>query len=139
MLGEVLSSLHNWFLLEAHTGTFVVNAGKLELPFLLEGQYFRIIGSALNDGVYRYPAELRDEAFTGSIWALAVPGEVLALAEEIAAWQKKNGQPGPYMSESFGGYSHARYAYSMAENPESGLAAAWQDIFRSRLNRWRKL
>lgn len=137
MLEAVLKHLNNWFLVEdgVHEGTWSVQGGQLTLPFLQTGQYFRVVGSVFNDGLHRYPdGDLTDETFDGAVWALAVPKAVLALAEDIGAWQEKNGTPGPYTSESFGGYS-----YSRATNAATGQAAGWQDAFRGRLNDWRRI
>ena len=136
MLETVLQNLNNWFLVPdgVHAGEFTVQGGQITLPFLQTGQYFRVVGSVFNDGLHQYPvADLTDETFTGSVWALAVPKAVIELAEEIAAWQTKNGDPGPFTSESFGGYS-----YSKATNA-SGMAVGWQDVFKSRLNDWRRI
>lgn len=135
-LETVLQNLNNWFLVPdgVHAGEFTVQGGQLTLPFLQTGQYFRVVGSVFNDGLHQYPvADLTDETFTGSVWALAVPKAVIELAEEIDAWQTKNGDPGPFTSESFGGYS-----YSKATNA-SGMAVGWQDVFKSRLNDWRRI
>ena len=136
MLETVLQNLNNWCLVPdgVHAGEFTVQGGQLTLPFLQTGQYFRVVGSVFNDGLHQYPvADLTDETFTGSVWALAVPKAVIELAEEIDAWQTKNGDPGPFTSESFGGYS-----YSKATNA-SGMAVGWQDVFKSRLNDWRRI
>lgn len=136
MLETVLQNLNNWFLVPdgVHAGEFTVQGRQLTLPFLQTGQYFRVVGSVFNDGLHQYPvADLTDETFTGSVWALAVPKAVIELAEEIDAWQTKNGDPGPFTSESFGGYS-----YSKATNA-SGMAVGWQDVFKSRLNDWRRI
>ena len=136
MLETVLQNLNNWFLVPdgVHAGEFTVQGGQLTLPFLQTGQYFRVVGSVFNDGLHQYPvADLTDETFTGSVWALAVPKAVIELAEEIDAWQTRNGDPGPFTSESFGGYS-----YSKATNA-SGMAVGWQDVFKSRLNDWRRI
>ena len=138
MLEQVLRHLNNWFLVEIHEGTFTVENGSIALPFLLTHQYFRIVGSVLNDGLHQYPAvDLTDETFTGSVWALAVPKTVIDLSVEIEAWQEKNGEAvaSPYQSESFGGYS---YTKSSAGSDGSALNG-WQDAFRGRLNDWRKL
>ena len=137
MLEEVLRHLNNWFLVPGgiHTGSFAVENGTLTLPFLADGQYFRVMGSLFNDGLYQYPAAgLTDESFTGTVWVLAVPPAVVSLAEEIAAWQEKNGGANAYLEESFGGYSYRR-----AENPATGQGALWQDVFRGRLNAWRRV
>lgn len=133
MLESVLQYLHNWFLVAVYDDLYTIKDGSIELPFLQSGQYFRIVGSILNDGVYNYPVEnLKDEEFTGSIWALAVPPAVLSLVEEIAAWTEKNGEGGPYTSESFGGYSYTR-----ATNAQ-GAAVGWRDVFAARLSPWKK-
>lgn len=105
MLEQVLRHLNNWFLVEIHEGTFAVENGSIALPFLLTNQYFRICGSVFNDGLHQYPAaDLTDETFTGTVWVLAVPKAVVLLAEDIAAWEEKNGEAvlSPYTSESFG-------------------------------------
>ena len=136
MLAQLLHHLRNWFVVPGgcHPGKFAIQEGSLKLPFLLDGQYFRIVGSVLNDGVYQYPAkDLKDEVFSGAVWALAVPSELVELAEEISQWNEKN-PVGPYTSESFSGYS-----YTKATNPATGQPATWQDVFRSRLNQWRKI
>ena len=139
MLEEVLRHLNNWFLVPdgIHLDTYTIEDGGITLPFLQEGQSFRVVGSVFGDGVYQYPASgLKEETFDGAIWSLAVPQAVVNLAEEIEAWQAKNGEAaaGPYQSESFGGYT-----YSKAVDAATGGAVSWQAAFRSRLNDWRKL
>lgn len=133
-LAELCGHLRNWFLrsgTDIHTGTFSVTDGSIDLPWLADGQYFRIIGSVFNDGVWKYPADdLKDEEFTGTVWAMAVPPEVVSLAAEIEEYITKYRDTlnSPYTSEAFGGYSQTKA-------PDS----SWQKVFRSRLNRWRKL
>ena len=139
MLEQVLMHLKNWFLVPGgiHEGTYTIEDGGIALPFLANGQYFRICGSVFNDGLHQYPAgDLKTETFDGAVWALAVPQAVNELAAEIEEWQKKNGDASvsPYQSESFGGYQ-----YSKATDSASGGAVTWQSAFRSRLNAWRKL
>ena len=139
MLEQVLMHLKNWFLVPGgiHEGTYTIEDGGITLPFLANGQYFRICGSVFNDGLHQYPAsDLKAETFEGTVWALAVPQAVIDLASEIEAWETKNGDASvsPYQSESFGGYS-----YSKATDSASGGAVTWQTAFRSRLNAWRKL
>ena len=139
MLEQVLMHLKNWFLVPGgiHEGTYTIEDGGITLPFLANGQYFRICGSVFNDGLHKYPAtDLKAETFEGTVWALAVPKAVIELAAEIEEWQKKNGDASvsPYQSESFGGYQ-----YSKATDSASGGAVTWQSAFRSRLNNYRKL
>ena len=138
MLEQVLRHLNNWFLVEIHEGTFTVENGSITLPFLLTNQYFRICGSVFNDGLHKYPAaDLTDETFTGTVWALAVPKAVVTLSEDIAAWEEKNGEAvaSPYQIESFGGYSYTK----RSAGNDGGTLNGWQDAFRGRLNDWRKL
>ena len=144
MLEQVLIYLYgkrhyNWPIARGglHFGTFTISGGSAALP-LQQGQYFRIVGSIFNDGVYRYDDELEltDETFEGAVWALAIPKPVLDLANEIKAWETKNGEvaSGVYQSESFGGYT-----YTKATDAATGGAVTWQSVFRSRLSAWRKI
>lgn len=132
MLETVLMYLNNWFVVGRYDDTYTIEDGGITLPFLVNGQYFRIVGSLFNDGVYQYPAELTDETFDGSVWALSIPKALLSTVEEITAWTAKNGENGPYTSESFGGYS-----YSKATNSK-GLAVGWRDMFAAQLAPWKK-
>jgi hypothetical protein len=134
-MNDLCNNLHNYFEREKHSGTFKVENGGISLPFLLDGQYFRIVGSVLNDGVYRYPCSaLTDESFQGEVWALGVPPALDALLTDINDWIEKYGKSAesPYQSESFAGYS-----YSKASN--SSVAVTWQTAFRDRLSKWRKI
>jgi hypothetical protein len=136
MLGYVLAYLRNYFPVSREFGTYRVENGSIDIADMQDGQYFRIVGSVFNDGVHRYPASgLTDEVFSGTVWSLAVPKDLLDLVAEIEEWQKKNGEraAGPYQSESFGGYS-----YTLKSGSE-GFGASWQSAFASRLNVWRKI
>lgn len=135
MLESVLMYLNNWFVVSRNEGVYSITGGQISLPFLQFGQYFRIVGSVFNDGVYVYPnvMDLSDETFEGSIWALAIPKQLLSIVDEIAAWKEKNGDGSPYTSESFGGYSYTRATNS------KGVAVGWRDVFSDQLAPWKKL
>ena len=138
MLTEICAEIRNYFEVPngRHFGTFTISGGSIApLDFLQEGQYFRIVGSVFNDGVYQYPAtSLTDEVFEGAVWAMAVPPTLIALAAEIKAYNDSDaGKPSPYTSESFGGYSYTK------ATDANGAPIGWQKSFASRLNRWRKL
>lgn len=145
MLEQILIELHNWFRVRdgsngIHPGTYTIENGGIALPFLRDGQYFRIMGSLFNDGLHRYGPDmeaLMDETFEGTIWAMAVPNAVVELSEEIKAWREKYGSvmDSPYTSESFGGYS---YTKSSGAGDSTG-SGGWQAAFRSRLDPYRKL
>ena len=135
MLEQILAHLNNWFLVPngVFQDRYTVVDGSIELPFLVSGQYFRIVGSVFNDGLHQYPAEnLTDETFDGAVWALAIPRAVQELSDEIKAWAEKN-QPSAYTSESFGGYSYSKATGS------NGAPMGWQEVFRAQLNPYRKI
>lgn len=139
MLEMVLTHLKNWFVVPCgvHEGIFTIENNTLPLPFMQQGQYYRIIGSVFNDGLHKYgEGELTNETFTGCVWALAVPKAVVDLSSKIEDWQNKNGEAvtSPFTSESFGGYS-----YTKATDSRTGSQATWETVFRSQLNPYRKL
>lgn len=133
--------IKNWFEVEngRHFGTFDIINNTISLDFLQEGQYFRIIGSVFNDGVYQYPAtDLVDEEFNGAIWAMAVPDEVITLVNDISDWVDANADVlnSPYQSESFGGYA---YSKESGASSNGASVTTWQGHFASQLNKWRKI
>ena len=152
MLSEVCDFVHNYFEYEIHHGTFSIVNGDIDLTGLVKnGQRFRILGSALNDGIYTYYdesalynddddalADLMDETFTGAIIAMAIPKAFLKIVSDITEWQNKNSQivESPYTSESFGGYS---YTKSTGSGSNAGGVLGWRDIFRARLNAYRRI
>lgn len=141
MLEEILNYLNNFFVsaMDIKVASYTIDSGTISLPFLLDGQYFRICGSTFNDGVYQYPAEgLTDETFYGAIWPLRIPQAVLDIVSEIEEWQAKYGgeTAGPYQSESFGGYS---YTKASASAESDSTLVTWQDVFGARLAPWRKI
>ena len=153
MLEEICRELNNWFDTNPNDGSknhyfgnFVIEDGAIDLSDtdIQPNQYFRIIGSVFNDGVYQYPATgLTDETFDGAVWAMAVPPSVIALSAEIEAWQDKYGGAdsvamSPFTSESFGGYSYSKSGRSGSSGADAG-AGTWQSAFANRLGKWRKI
>lgn len=140
MLNEICAELNNYFVKDMYHGTFTIQNGNLICDKLVEGQYFRIIGSLLNDGIYQYSLPnnlLIDEIFEGTVWSMAVPKEILDLSMDIEAWMDKYREvaENPYKSESFAGYSYTKKDVS-AGMPNN---QTWQGVFRGRLNHWRKI
>ena len=138
MLTELCAELRNYFEVPngRHFGKFEISGGSIApLDFLQEGQYFRIVGSIFNDGVYQYPAtSLTDEEFDGAVWAMAVPPTLIALAAEIKEYNDSDaGKASPFTAESFGGYSYTK------ATDANGAPIGWQKVFASRLSKWRKL
>ena len=136
MLEKMCAECRNYFVKDIRFGTFKIESGAIgPLDFLQEGQYFRIVDSVLNDGVYKYPAtELKDETFYGAIWAMSVPPSFIALSAEIKEYNESDaGKASPYISENFGGYGYTKAVGS------NGKVLTWKSVFADDLNRYRKL
>lgn len=148
MMTDLCQELRNWFDRDQKkiSGNFTIENGEIFLKGVkisfMDGQYFRIQGSALNDGVHIYKSQndLANENFNGVLSAMAVPPAVIALSDKIDAWCTKYGAVdspamSPYISESFGGYSYNKGGTSA----QSGNSASWKSVFSDELNRWRKI
>lgn len=142
MLTEICEYCHNYFWRTKRNVKLTISGGTFTADFLKEGQYFRILGSDLNDGVYIYPAtDLKDEEFEGEIWSMVVPQAIIDLASDMEEWKEQYGAVdspamSPYSSESFGNYSYSKGSSS------SSSASASSDVmsaFKARLNPYRKL
>lgn len=142
MLDELCAEIRNYFVQsesDKHAGTYTINGGTFSPPidFLKAGQYFRVVGSALNDGVHKNDGcgVLTDETFDGSIWAMSVPPAVVALADRIKEYMDSDAaKPSPFVSESFGGYS-----YSKGQNAAGAANNSWQAVFADELRKWRRI
>ena len=146
MLTEFFQYLRNWFYGNEprFDGDFTIADGQLNISEDIKlGQYYRIFGSTLNDGVYLHDGKeaLLNETFTGTVRLMAVPKEVSALIGEISAWQGKYGGAdseamSPFASESFGGYS---YSKGQSANVSGNSSSAWQSAYAARLSLWKKV
>ena len=144
---RVCSYLRNWFdkNQQNYSGRIeIVNGALAETYSINAGQYFRIVGSSLNDGVYQYPVTtLHDEEFNGSIIGMAIPSAVIAIMDKIEAWESKYAvidsvAMSPYNSESFGGYSYSKSVGGSGDTTQS-KAGTWQGVFGAELQPWRKI
>lgn len=136
IIDEICAECKNYFTVDTFFGKFTITDGVISLPSCIkDGQYYRIVGSIFNDGVYQAPtSDLTDETFDGAVWAMAVPPNVVALAAEIEEYNKSDAaQISPYTSESFGGYSYSRNTDS------NGLPIQWKTVFVNKLNRYRRI
>lgn len=134
MLDEILKELNNYFETEKSVkNEFNIAGGTIVLSNFINGQYVRIKGSILNDGVYKIPlAGLTDETFTGEIVGLAIPKEVVYLETQINAYVVKNPSTA-YTSENFGNYSYSK------TTGKNGNVSSWQEVFKKELNSYRKI
>ena len=148
MLTELCTELKNWFERRIVSGKITISSDGVTVgnaplsDYLQTGQYFRIVGSVFNDGVHQFMSdELTPEnTFTGSIWCMAGPPEVITLSEDIDAWNTANATAlnSPYQSESFGGYSYSLKSGNGGIG-DSGASYTWRDQFAEQLRKWRKL
>lgn len=137
---DFCAELHNWFDIERSIGIFEIKNGTLVIDDMLNGQFFRIVGSIFNDGVYQYPAtDLIDEVFNGAIWYMAVPPDVIALIDDMTEWETQNAAilNSPYSSESFGGYSYTKASGAGTAGGDGSVDAF--SHFANKLKRWKKV
>ena len=151
---EMCDYCNNYFLKDyielsdIYTGDFTISGhGFVSPDFTLKsGQYFRVKGSDLNDGVYCNTQEslntLKDEEFTGQVWLMSVPRAFVALCDKIAEWQTANmavtsPNMSPYTSETVQGV----YSYSKGSTGSNsgGSAVSWQAQFSGLLNPYRRI
>lgn len=142
MIADLCAELKNYFVLPngKHFGTFTVSGGILApLDFLQSGQYFRIVGSVFNDGVWQYPAVgLTDEVFDGAVWAMAVPKDFEEFASDCDDVQKKIDA---FIAKETG-FSAESYPNGYSYSNASSLPASIQtelSLINKRKARFRKL
>lgn len=148
VLSEICAYLRNYFDRgQPKTyGEIVIENGTLSTDCQLKAnQYFRIIGSTFNDGVYKNDSNLQlvNETFNGAVWAMACPPDFISIVSEISEWQTKYGvvdssMMSPYNSESFGGYSYSKSSGGSSDTSKD-KSGTWQGAFGARLAKWRKI
>lgn len=151
----ICADIRNYFLKDkVHPETciykraFTISDGVITpSDFLKEGQYFRICGSDLNEGVYCNTEEgrsqLQDEEFEGSIWAMSVPRDFVELCDKIAAWVALNEAPNSVnmstlSSENFTNYSYSKGSGAGTKSGVNGAATTWQTAFYDALTPYRR-
>ena len=147
MLSEICLYLKNWFndLQPRYIGQIKIVEGQLNIADKIQtNQYYRIVGSVFNDGVYQRGKEtLTDETFEGGVWLMAIPQDFLGLVKDIEDWQKKYGgvdsaNLSPFQSENFAGvYSYSKVSGGSSEGSQT--VPTWQNVFASRLRRYKKI
>ena len=134
LIDAMCGNITNYFPQKKIMDDFTIEGGHILLSFLQSGQYFRVLGSVFNDGVWKYADDMQmhDESFRGVIWAMAVPAEFIELSKEIEQYNATDAaKPSGFTSESFGGYQYSKSGDSDANH--------WSKVFKSHLNRYRKM
>lgn len=151
-LTDICAVLKNYFLKDyidysdIKRGTFTISGHTIAPLDVKEGQYFRIKGSDLNDGVWCNTAadlaNLRNETFDGEVWLMSVPRDFEQLAVDINAWRLKyenadSANMSPFTSENVQGV----YSYNKGSSGNSGGSNStdWQTQFKSRLSAYRRI
>lgn len=144
---EVCTEIKNWFDRNQNKtiGTIQIGNGNLITDCqLVEGQYFRIMGSKSNDGVHIFPdTTLLAETFDGAVWGMAIPKTFIDKCNEIEAWKNKYATVGslalsPFSSESISGvYSYSKN--SSTNDAGTDKSGTWQGVFGADLAPWRKI
>ena len=159
---------HNYFEFSKNIGDYKIEGGVLSLPFLSVGQFFRIVGSKFNDGIYVYGPEgkvSRDaewqKAYAESTWN-PVPAVVwketagFTLADEEfhgAIWPLGIPKAFVMLAEEVKAYtdsdmakaspyiseSFGGYSYSKGIGSTGNADNSWQKVFATKLNRFRKV
>ena len=154
-MATICAELKNYFLKDKvnpssciYEGEYTISGGIITpSDFLKEGQYFRICGSDLNDGVYVNTTtgrqKLKNEEFQGLIWAMSVPQEFVELCARIDEWATANqtatsANMSAFNSESFGNYSYNKGSGGGTKSGVNGAALTWQTVFYDELTPYRR-
>lgn len=141
---KILSEINNYFYKFYETGEYEIKNNTIVVKGdYLEGQYIRIEGSTLNDGIYKIKTvadktltietqTLIDERFEGVISSLAIPKQLIKLLPKIEKYETEN-KISPITSESFGVYS-----YTLATD-SNGKSIGWEQAFANELKLYRKM
>jgi hypothetical protein len=156
----MIRHLRNAFEVSGSIGDYAIDDGSILLyEDYLVGEWIAIVGSRVNDGIYRIDESIpttpltgkykyrlgngtdaespvTDEAFTGTVWSLKLPRSLVTLCGEIKAWMDSPaGKPTNITSESVVGF----YSKTMATS-ENGMPVGWEDVFKSRIHDgWREM
>lgn len=141
---EILRTLNNYFYKFKEVGEFTIsnNSIVVKAPYF-EGQYIKLQGSTLNDGVHKVKSVdgrgnitiegLVNEKFKGVIYSLAIPKTLIDLEPQIKAFREKN-VPSVFTSESIpGGYSYTK------ATGKDGATLDWIGAFSSSLKPYKKM
>ena len=154
MMTSLCREVRNYFVRsegDKISGRFTVSGGAVTCTDRADfavagGQYYRIVGSLYNDGVWQNGAEsssgMSDEIFTGQVWLMAPPRDFCDLADEIEKWIERFGDAAlsPYASESFGGYSYTLRGTSRRnESARDNEDASWQTAVKRQLSAYRRI
>ena len=141
-LDDYCADLKNYFIADfdkdIHLGEYTIDNNSINVDFIETNQYFRIVGSKFNDGVYKLDNKLSlvDETFNGAIWTMSVPPQFLAAVSEAGAYLLAHPNAMALESESFGGYTYRRSMYGSTSFGGFGYLPT---TIANKLNRYRRI
>lgn len=144
MLEQVLKAINNYFYKTGEKGEYVVNNNEIEVKGkYLVGQYIKIEGSILNDGVFKIVNVSRnkitidggvDETFLGYIYGLAIPRDIIELEAKVKKFNNNIFTTNSiYISETNGAYSYTK------ATDKNGNVQTWKNAFASDLEPYRRI
>ena len=169
VIEQMCAETHNYFETHKENGTFTIQDGNIDLPFLTENQFFRIVGSKFNDGVYIYSdnhliirastwEEIKDNNETWEDikrlkWGDLVEHDLVDETFEGSIWAMNMPRAFLNLSQEISAYctseaakpslfqseSFGGYSYTKATNASGIADNSWQSVFETKLKRYRKL
>lgn len=157
---------HNYHETDKVIGDFTIESGNIKLPFLCKNQFFRIVGSKFNDGVYIYVegglvigAATWEEAVDESInwldvrekyWGDLAGNDLIDESFHGAIWPMNMPRAFFDLSKEIAAYNASEEAkvkpftsesisgyYSYSKTgTDSNL---WYNVFAHKLRRWKKV
>ena len=163
-IDTICGETHNYFEESKVINDYTIENGRISLPFLIDGQFFRIVGSHFNDGVYVYTDGyiisdaswnnvLEDNIDWSSIsddtWGDLKHAELIDETFHGAIWPMCVPRAFIQLSKEIEEYNNSdagkaspylsenisgHYSYTKANASDS----AWQKVFADKLRRYKK-
>lgn len=137
----LMKECNNYFYRWKETNTFIIDNNSITvIGKYLVGQYIRIEGSIMNDGVYQVESQednkiivigLTDEVFEGTIYGLVVPKDFTTLSDKIEEYNTNN----VTSSKSSEGFNNYSVSYATDKN---GKPLQWQEMFKNEIDTYRQ-
>lgn len=135
---DLMRETRNYFPSASMDASWTLHNGTLTPANALHpGDWIAITGSIHNNGVFQLgegctiPSKT-NETWTGRVWLLSPPDDLLALAQEIAAWAVQQNNSA-MVKESFGAYSRE------LATDNDGHPLTWQAHFARQLMPFRRM
>lgn len=149
MIAQIMAYCKNHFWRNRERNNFTIVTDGIEGTFsntYLVGQYVHIVGSYINDGVYKITAvssskltldatllaEDTDDLIT--LYGCAVPADFLTIVSDIETWVSSNGGKDGIASESIDSYS-----ISFGTAADGSTGNNWKSAFSGRLGPYKQV